>query len=648
MKKLIYTCAFLLTGSVALATPGDTTKIQAFSTLRLAKSGFYGNYDTTLTFPNGATSYRNVYMTLELGKYACPPNEQYCAAWDYTLQCVLMTPGGDTVELGRLITPYAQDANPSTPANWKHKYIFDVTDYYPLLQNNAAVRLFYYGYSGGFTADVRFDFIEGTPARSVKGIKTLWHGDYWYGKAGSPIDSFVKAKNYTAPAGTVSSDLKMTITGHGMDGAQNCAEFCPKNYYVKSNGALVQTQLIWRDDCGSNVVFPQGGTWIYDRANWCPGNQVGVLSHTIPGLSGGVSRAIDVDFDPYTSAPGGNGLNGDYMMTGTMISYGGFNKQTDAGIIDVVAPNRDPRFSRNNTTCNKPVIRVQNNGANPISSLKISYGLEKPGYTPSEYTWTGAIAPLGTADIELPMDRGVRNASGTNLTFSARIVEANNAADEDPTNNVLRVLFDAAPHWTEKLVMQLKTNNRAMENKWELFNDAGVLVHSRQGQAANTLYRDTLELASGCYRLVVSDANCDGLRFWANTAQGTGTFSVINAATRFPISLPQYYTGDFGCGFEQQFTVGDPLGVKDFSGNTPELGCFPNPAGNQLIVSLQDAALQGQVEIADLTGKVLLSKQVSGNELKVNTQNWPSGLYLVKYTHQPSGEKKVMKVEVLH
>lgn len=648
MKKLLYTLSLLLAGGTVYAAPGDTTLVQAFTTRSLNKSGFYGAYDTTVQFPNGSQSYRNIYMTLKLGKYSCPPSEQYCAAWDYTLQCMLMTPGGDTIELGRLITPYAQNANPSTPADWTRRYTFDVTDYYPLLKNNATVRLFYYGYSGGFTADVKFHFVEGTPARNVTGIQTLWRGDYWYGKASDPIDNNVTAKPFTAPAGTVSSDLKVTITGHGMDAAQNCAEFCPKNYYVKADGSLVKTQLIWRDNCGENEVFPQGGTWIYDRANWCPGDQVGVLSHTIPGLVASATRSIDLDFDPYTSAPGGNGLNGDYMLTGTMISYGNFNKQTDAEILDVIAPNKHEQYTRSNSACGQPKIKVQNNGANTITSLKIKYGVDSTGTTPSQYTWNGTLAPLQMTEIELPLDNSVRDAGGTNKLFTAQILQVNNGADADPTNDTMRVYFDAAPRWVSNIAIQLKTNNLGNDNKWELLNDAGAIVASRQGQAANTIYRDTLNLAPGCYKLKVYDDGCDGLKWWANAAQGTGTFAVTNAANRFPITVPKYYGGDFGCGFEQQFVVAGAQGVEDVRNQALELGCFPNPAHQQLTVALQGAPLQGQVEIADLTGKVLFAARVSGNELQVNTKTWPSGLYLVKYVHQPTGEKKVMKVEVMH
>src|SRR5690606_24951043 len=125
-------------------------------------------------------------MVFTLGKYICPPNEQYCSDWDYTVQTKLMTPGGDTVELGRLITPYANSMRMT--ANWKGVYQFDVTDFYPLLQNSNTVRVHYSGYSGGFTADVKFAFIEGTPERNVVGIKPLWKGGFNYGHGSTPIN----------------------------------------------------------------------------------------------------------------------------------------------------------------------------------------------------------------------------------------------------------------------------------------------------------------------------------------------------------------------------------------------------------------------------------------------------------------------------
>jgi len=114
MRKHFYLLFFILiAGFSAKAAPGDTTWVQAQSGVWMPN---YGDYDSTVSFPDGSSSYRRVFMYFTLGKYNCPGNPQYCSDWDYTVQTYVMTPAGDTFELGRLITPYANSARMN--ANW--------------------------------------------------------------------------------------------------------------------------------------------------------------------------------------------------------------------------------------------------------------------------------------------------------------------------------------------------------------------------------------------------------------------------------------------------------------------------------------------------------------------------------------------------
>ena len=70
-------------------------------------------------------------------------------------------------------------------------------------------------------------------------------------------------------------------SGHGQAG-----EFTPNiSYTAKVNGNLVGGNPIWKDDCGFNAIWPQGGTWIFDRANWCPGEAVPILTTKSPPIS---------------------------------------------------------------------------------------------------------------------------------------------------------------------------------------------------------------------------------------------------------------------------------------------------------------------------------------------------------------------------
>src|SRR3954463_15438055 len=110
-NKIFYLIAISLCFNLAAkAAPGDTTWVQA----NIAKLQGYGNYDSMVLFPPAGKTYRSIYMIFTLGKYMCPgydPNNAagtgWCGDWDYTVQNYLMTPGGQTFELGRLITPYA-------------------------------------------------------------------------------------------------------------------------------------------------------------------------------------------------------------------------------------------------------------------------------------------------------------------------------------------------------------------------------------------------------------------------------------------------------------------------------------------------------------------------------------------------------------
>src|SRR5690606_12476698 len=151
MRKSLFMLLGMVLFSLAVwAAPNDTTVVQAHN---LYKFNSFGSHDTTTVFPDGSVSYRKIVMEFDLGKYACPgydPNNPgegpgqtgWCGDWDYDVHVIAMNASGDTIELGRLITPYANNNNISTPANWHHSYLFDVTDYYTVLKDTVTIRVF--------------------------------------------------------------------------------------------------------------------------------------------------------------------------------------------------------------------------------------------------------------------------------------------------------------------------------------------------------------------------------------------------------------------------------------------------------------------------------------------------------------------------
>ncbi|MBS1567435.1 MAG: hypothetical protein JST39_23835, partial [Bacteroidetes bacterium] len=538
------------------ANPGDTTWVQAQNDVQL---NYYNDFDTNVVLPDGSKSYRKIIMVFTLGKYKCPAGTQYCGDWDYTIQNLLMTPT-DTFELSRLITPYANASYPRTPWTWKQRYYFDVTDFYPVLKNNATIRLSYHNYSGGFTGNIRFAFIEGTPPRPVTGIQKLWNGAFTFGSSSDPIENHFAAVNAIAPAGTTQSEMKFTVTGHGSD-QSGCSEFCSKYYRVYANSNLMEQKSIWKDNCGSNDLYPQSGTWVYNRANWCPGQLIYPNIHKMGNITAGSSLNADVDFQTYS----GNG-GASYIVSSYLFFYGAYNKNTDASLESILSPTNYEGSYRANPICGSPQVVVRNTGATSIQSISFQYAVT--GQTPKTYTATGlTLAPMRDTTLNLPsLETLFTMAASTLSPFSVTIQQVNGAADGDALNNSMQSYFATAPDFPETFSVVFKTNNNGSETRWKIEDLNGNIIQQEAPTSANTTITDTIKnLPDGCYRLVVTDNGCNGLYWWANSAGGSGwiyltrengsVLHLTNGLPDFPASLSQ----DFGCGFTQYFRVASTL-----------------------------------------------------------------------------------------
>ena len=593
------------------ANPGDTTWIQAQNDVQL---NYFNDFDASITLPDGSLSYRKIIMVFTLGKYQCAAGTQYCGDWDYTIQNYLMTPT-DTFELSRLITPYANASYPRTPWAWKQHYYFDVTDFYPLLKNNVAIRLAYHNYSGGFTGNIRFAFIEGTPPRTVTGIKKLWNGAFTFGSATDPIENHFGAVSTVAPANTTQAEMKFTVTGHGSDQA-GCSEFCSKYYKVFANSSLIEQKTIWKDNCGSNDLYPQSGTWVYNRANWCPGQLIYPNIHKMGNITAGSTLNADVDFQTYT----GNG-NASYIVSSAVFIYGPYNNTLDASLENILSPTNYEGSFRANPICGSPQVVVRNTGATTIQSISFQYAVA--GQTPKTYTATGlSLAAMKDTTLNLPALETLFSMTASSLNaFTVSIRQVNGATDDYSMNNSLQSYFATAPDWPETFSVTLKTNNGATETKWRIEDLNGNIIKQQTPTTANTTYTDTIKsLPGGCYRLVVTDNGCNGLYWWANAGGGTGWIYCSKSdgsLLRLTNGLPDYPAGlsqDFGCGFTQYFRVAaaqpvvqpPPVVVTIFS-----IQVAPNPFTNELrLVIGSPKERPATVGLFDMQGRKVYEKSI--------------------------------------
>ncbi len=227
----------------------------------------------TFEFPDPELAVTSVTLQYTIG---CPSAPGDCDPWDRLGHVYLLVPETDSTavwhELARVITPYDITGGnyPGTCA-WEE----DVTDFQHLLRGQVILGSqigTYIGAPNGWLVTVDFLFEEGVPEAQSCGLETLWlHNGAYYGFPEHPWDEYVPPVTVTVPEDVDSVKLRITTTGHGQGNTYNAAEFSEMLHSVFV-GADYFSHILWRDDCAQNPCSPQGGTWQYNRAGWCPGS----------------------------------------------------------------------------------------------------------------------------------------------------------------------------------------------------------------------------------------------------------------------------------------------------------------------------------------------------------------------------------------
>lgn len=518
------------------------------------------------------------------------------------------------VELINFITPYGINLNLNglIGKTWE----FDVTDYAPILKGKRFMAMADGAYQED--NDIKFVFTEGTPPREVLSLQQIWPSGSWVSPSYNDIVNNVHFEPRAIPLSAAASKFKIrsAISGHGQEG-----EFIPRNHTIRVNNSTDLTRQVWKF-CGDNPIYPQGGTWVYDRAGWCPGAAVDVAEYDLDGLAT-PGQPLPID---YTLPPVGNPGSSNYRVNNQLVSYGPANFTNDAAIDFITKPSRRTEFGRLNPLCDKPLITIRNTGSNDLTTLTIVYG--RVGGTMSTYTWNGSLDFMKTAQVELPSPNW---QSSNQPMFIAYVKNPNGVADQYAYNDTLRSDFDGTPYYPSKIIFELKTNNYGYETEFTLKDSLGLPIIQRTGLQANTTYRDTLSLAKGCYTAYVTDSGNDGLSFWANTAQGSGFFRIRDANTN---QLIKTFNADFGHNIYQQFTVDYILPVPEIESSAAQgLSLYPNPVSDEFIAEITLPYLSmAEITLVNLLGETVLTEslRVTNETEKVNfnTSELPAGVYL--------------------
>jgi hypothetical protein len=380
----------------------------------------------------------------------------------------------------------------------------------------------------------------------------------------------------------------------------------------------------WRT-CGNNALYPQGGTWVYDRGNWCPGNVVfpDVVMNSVTGNS---AHSYDIDMQNYV----GTGSLGNEVINAHLFQYAAPNNANDASIEEMTKPSKMYEYTRFNPICANPEILIRNNGSNTLTTADIKYGFAGALQT---YTYTGNLAFGDTATVKLP-NLSWTNTSGGN--FIACISTVNSQPDQYTYDDTAKAIVSLPPVNDSIFMVVFYTNNNPWENSYTISDAAGNIVHSRIGTslAANTMYRDTIHFIPGCYSLKVYDTGGDGLSFWANSAQGSGQIKLKKMYTS-ATNYFKIFNGDFGNFIYYDFIVNPNVtSVSENANEKPYFIVYPNPASDQVTIVF-DAQWNdaGSLKILNVLGEILYEKNIrdlEDNRLTIDVQAFERGVYFVR------------------
>ncbi len=509
-------------------------------------------------------------------------------------------------EIMSFVTPYGIGLDLGVDGK---TWIFDVTDFTPFLTGNKRITM-ERGGQNQEEMDISFLFVVGTPERDVLDIKEVWPVAY-------PSYTNIISDAVFAPRKLPLMDsgkyfnVTTSVTGHGQEG-----EFIPRNHFFKVGTSQQFQWQAWKD-CGDNPIYPQGGTWIYDRAGWCPGMATDIERHDITSyVTAGDSALLDYGV---VSATG----TSNYIVSNKLITYGEYNHNLDAAIVEVIAPSNRVEYAKENNICHYPKVTIRNAGKTPLTSLKIEFWVNN-STTKETYNWSGNLAPSENEVVEMHAPSRIWQAvNGTDNVFNVEISNPNNGTDEYSFNNNYSADFKVPEFLPNEFRIDYFSNGASSETSYKLYNEFGTELFSKSGQANNTLARDTFNLGLGCYRLVITDTDGDGISFWANN-DGGGYFRIhkLNGP------ILKIFEPDFGSSYTYNFTVGSPLSLSEIQKNNSVL-LYPNPSSGSFTLEGKDLNTATISVINSLGQQVAVSLTRTDTRIEVSSNSLAAGIYSV-------------------
>jgi len=519
MRNLIIILVFFLAaGNIA----SQTTNVVTHNKLLINTDPSKGekSFKEWGVFPDKNKEVRRITMKVTLAY----PEDRPIAHWDYMDRIKILRKGGVKgknigYEIGRMLTPYGSNFK----EGWSFTWNVDVTDFESFLRDSVEIEYIHSGYESpdlGWDLTIDFEFLFGPTVAKFISVQKMWDGGFQYGNPGNDIEKSLAPIKVKRAKGSSFGRFRIQHTGHGMDQPSGCSEFCSRWRELVADGKVVDHRNMWKD-CGENPLYPQGGTWIFDRAYWCPGDLQVPDIIDIPLSKSSVM--LDLNMAPFTAK---NLDQPKEQITSYFFQFAEPAGKNDVAIEEIIAPNNLSNYNRYNPTGFNPRIKIRNLGKENLRTLKILY--KTVGFKEQSFEWKGDLPFYEVAIITLPGE--IFANSGRN-TFSVVLAEPNGLEDDWDGDNNMESKFDDIPTLPSNLVIDFLTNNKPQDNQLFIVNSKNdtVFMKSPDTLKAATKYSDTLNLAEGNYYIMLTDSAGDGLEFWFQAEAGYGRLQLKDA-----------------------------------------------------------------------------------------------------------------------
>jgi len=574
MKLITFLLIFisvLISPVTSFSLNGDTINIYSHykSKVITDPSKGFNSYKSPVLFPSAEIKFRKAILRIT---YQCP-DSQRCGEWDYIdyiyLKKINSSDNKDTarIEIARMISPYGSRFTP----DWKFEWKTDITDFAFMLHDSAEVEFIHTGYESntdrGWLVTIKFEFTEGPPVMETVGFEKLWEGIFPYGGKNDDIENYLKPVTFGNKYGADIVRLRILQTGHGMDDFENCAEFCSKYREIYLDDELKDRKQIWRE-CGDNPLYPQAGTWIYDRAGWCPGAIVNPDIYDF-NINDSSEHTLDINMEKYINP---NKPTANYVFSSYLFYYKKPELANDLSILELISPSNEDVYSRNNPVCMNGKVLIKNNGSNYSKPFVINYGYEN-NFPSGSIFYKEQIESGKSVYIDLP-DLIPNSESGSESgkeNFTVKVEEVNNE-DEFPFDNIVTAEIKSPPVWDKDFNILFQTNKNPSGTFYSIKSSYGkeFKIINPAELKPDTLYQFSYNnLLTGCYEFVITDTSDNGLEFWFTPEDGYGYIRVVDTEGR----LIKSFNSDFGKEIRYQFIVTGKPGIKEDI--TPILNIFP-------------------------------------------------------------------------